>query len=94
MLSSFLKAGKEETALAKKPNGKLKILYVKDILEQTRAAGRTISMRELLERLSEYGVSSERKSVSDDIRLLREYGLPIVCLHRGRATVYLLKKTP
>ena len=80
--------------MAKKPNGKLKILYVKEILEQTYASGRPVSMRELLERLSERGIPSERKSVSDDIRLLKEYGLPVVCLHRGKATVYLLKKTP
>ncbi len=80
--------------MAKRPNGKLKILYIKDILEQTLPGGQTISMRELLERLSERGVPAERKSVSDDLRLLRQYGMPIVCLHRGRATVYSLKNVP
>ena len=79
--------------MAKRPNGKLKILYVKDILEQT-GAKRPVSMRELLALLSERGVAAERKSVSDDIRLLREYGLAITCIRRGRATVYSLKKTP
>lgn len=78
--------------MAKRPNGKLKILYVKDILEQT-GTKRPVSMRELLALLSERGVAAERKSVSDDIRLLREYGLPINCIRRGRATVYSLKKT-
>ena len=80
--------------MAKKPNGKLRILYVRDILEQTRTTGRPVSMRELLVRLSERGTAAERKSVSDDIRLLREYGLPIICIRRGRATVYTLKKAP
>ena len=80
--------------MAKRTDGKLKILYVKDILEQDLADGQTITMRELLWKLSERGVPAERKSVSDDLRLLRQYGLPIVCIRRGKATVYTLKKTP
>lgn len=79
--------------MAKKTDSKLKILYVKDILERDLGDGQTISMRELLLKLSERGVSAERKSVSDDLRLLQKYGLPIVCIRRGKATVYTLKKT-
>ena len=73
---------------------KLKILYVKDILEQDLERGQTISMCEILGKLAERGVPAERKSVSDDLRLLRQYGLPIVCIRRGKATVYTLKKSP
>ena len=80
--------------MAKKANGKLKILYVKDILEQASGEGRTITMRELLWKLSARGITAERKSVSDDLRLLREYGLPVCCIRRGKATAYSLKKTP
>ena len=79
--------------MAKKTNGKLKILYVKDILERL-GEGQTVSMREILLTLSERGVPAERKSVSDDLRLLRQYGLPIRCIRRGKATVYTLKKSP
>ena len=78
--------------MAKRINGKLKILYVKEILE--REAGRTLSMRELIARLGARGMPAERKSVSDDLRLLKQYGMPIQCIRRGRATVYVLKKTP
>ena len=78
--------------MAKKADGKLKILYVKDILNELKD-GQTISMREILGKLSERGVSAERKSVSDDLRLLRQYGLPVVCIRRGKATVYTMKKT-
>ncbi len=88
------KGGKEETDMAKKTDGKLKILYVKDILENVCGGGRTISMREILLKLSERGISAERKSVSDDLKLLRRYGLPIVCIRRGKATVYTLEKSP
>ena len=80
--------------MAKQPDGKLKILYVKDILEQTQQEGRVITMRELLLKLSERGMPAERKSVSDDLRLLKQYGLPVVCIRRGRRTAYSLKKTP
>ena len=79
--------------MAKKTNGKLKILYVKDILERL-GEGQTVSMREILVKLSERGISAERKSVSDDLKLLRRYGLPVVCIRRGKATVYTLKKSP
>lgn len=75
--------------MAKQTDGKLKILYVKDILEQ----GRAVSMREILEQLAARGIAAERKSVADDLRLLREYGLPVLCLRRGRATTYLLEKS-
>ena len=80
--------------MAKKTDGKLKILYVKDILEESHGSGKAVSMREILGKLSERGISAERKSVSDDIRLLRQYGLPIQCIRRGKATVYALKKSP
>jgi hypothetical protein len=80
--------------MAKKTDGKLKILYVKDILEQTTRTGQAISMREILLRLCERGMPAERKSVSDDLRLLKKYGLPVTCIRRGKATAYSLKKTP
>ena len=79
--------------MAKKTDGKLKILYVKDILEHL-GEGQTVSMREILVKLSERGIPAERKSVSDDLKLLRKYGLPVLCIRRGKATVYTLKKTP
>jgi hypothetical protein len=85
--------GKEGMRVARKPNGKLKILYVKDIFERELKEGQAVTMRELLERLIARGYTAERKSVADDIRLLRLYGIPIVCVRRGRATAYALKKT-
>ena len=80
--------------MAKKTDGKLKILYVKDILEREIPEGKAITMREILQKLSERGMPAERKSVADDLKLLARYGLPIRCLKRGRATAYSLKKTP
>ena len=76
--------------MTKKSDHKLKILYVKDILEERR----TVTMRDILERLNEFGIPAERKSVSDDLRLLRAYGLPVMKKRLGRSTAYFLKKSP
>lgn len=76
--------------MAKQAQTKLKILYVKEILEEQR----TVTMREILERLSDRGIRAERKSVADDLRLLKSYGLPILKTRCGRATGYFLKNRP
>lgn len=76
--------------MAKNSHAKLKILYIKDLLEEQRA----VTMREILECLNDRGISAERKSVSDDLRLLRVYGLPVAKTRRGRATAYFLKNRP
>ena len=44
--------------MARKPNGKLKILYVKDIFERELKEGQSVTMRELLERLIARGYTA------------------------------------
>ena len=68
--------------------GKLKILYLKDILEQ---ADRALSMHELIERLNALGIAAERKSVSSDLDALCVYGLPIERERSGRVSRYFLR---
>ncbi len=80
--------------MARLKNGKLKILYVKDILERETKNGRTLSMRELIERLNERGIPAERKSVGDDLRALQEYGVPIERTRDGRTSTYSIRQTP
>ena len=80
--------------MERKANAKLKILYVKDILEAHATRSHAITMRELLALLYERGVPAERKSVSDDLRLLQQYGLPVRKKRCGRATGYFLEKQP
>ena len=79
--------------MAKMIRTKLKILYVKDILEEHAKEARAVTMRELLGLLYERGVPAERKSVSDDLKLLAAYGLPIGKKRCGRATGYYLKNS-
>ena len=85
---------KEGCATAKQMNGKLKILYVKDILEREAQNGRALTMRELIERLNACGILAERKSVGSDLNALRAYGVPIERRRTGRGSVYYIRQSP
>lgn len=56
---------------------KLRLLYLKSILENETDEERGLTMNELLLRLSDYDIEAERKSVGRDIRALREAGADI-----------------
>ena len=55
----------------------LKTLYVKQILEEGTDAGHGLSMKWIMERLEQFGIKAERKSVYRDIKVLREFGCGI-----------------
>lgn len=62
--------------MAKSNNQKAKILYLKEMLE---AAGesRPVGMQEILDRLLKKGIQAERKSIYDDIEVLRSFGMDV-----------------
>ncbi len=62
---------------------KLKILFIRRILEEETDADHGLSMRELIERLAEAGISAERKGVYRDIEILREFGVDIRTYQRN-----------
>lgn len=64
--------------MPKSRNQKLKLLCLKDILEKYTDDNHMISTKEIIEKLSEYGIKAERKSVYDDIECLKLYGLDII----------------
>jgi predicted DNA-binding transcriptional regulator YafY len=59
-------------------NQKLKILYLMRILLAQTDEKHHLSVNELISKLSDYGISAERKTVYDDIEALRQFGLDIV----------------
>jgi len=66
-------------------NQKLKALYLKDILEEETDNDHAINMKTIQELLAQKDIPTERRSVYDDIRLLRDtYGLPIEHEENGR----------
>ena len=80
--------------MAKSNNQKGKILYLEKILLET-GENRLISMQEILAELVKYGINAERKSIYDDLEVLRSFGMDIR-LRRGRQGGYYLagKKAP
>lgn len=62
---------------------KLKILHIWRILEEETDAAHGLSMRQIIERLNELGIPSERKSIYRDIETLREFGLDIRTYQRN-----------
>lgn len=72
--------------MAKSMNQKGKILYLEKILRETSEA-HPCTMQEIIGKLQEYGVGAERKSIYDDMEVLRSFGMNIQ-FKRGKATGY------
>ncbi len=62
---------------------KLKILHIRQILEEETDAEHGLSMRQIIERLEGLGISAERKSIYRDIEILREFGVDIRTYQRN-----------
>lgn len=68
---------REVIEMARGANQKLKLLYLYKILNEQTDENVTLNAAELIEELSKYGVSAERKSIYDDIEALRLFGLDV-----------------
>lgn len=64
--------------MPKSPNQKLKLLYLKQILETYTDDEHKLSTKELIEKLDFYGIKVERKSLYDDIECLINFGVDII----------------
>lgn len=64
-------------------NAKLKLLYIREMLEQQTDREHGLTMKQIIERLNERGIQAERKSVYRDLDLLREVGLDIRTYQRN-----------
>ena len=62
--------------MAKSNNQKAKILYLERMLQET-GEHKTLSMQDILAGLSEHGINAERKSIYDDVEVLRSIGMDI-----------------
>lgn len=63
--------------MAKGINQKLKLLYIAKILNEQTDEEHPMSTAVLIEKLSEYEISAERKSIYDDIEQLIDFGYDI-----------------
>ncbi len=62
--------------MARSNNQKAKILYLEKMIRATKETG-AVSMQEILASLQEKGISAERKSIYDDMEVLRSFGMDI-----------------
>lgn len=74
--------------MAKSRNQKGKILILEHLLMET-GESRIVTMQEILDKLMEYGISAERKSIYDDFDALRDFGMDVK-YKRGRPGGYYL----
>lgn len=79
--------------MAKSHNQKLKILYLMELFLQKSDVNHVLSIKEMVEYLSERGILAERKSIYDDIEVLKTFGLKILNRRERPAGYYLAERT-
>ena len=75
--------------MARAEKQKLKLLYLRQILEEQTDENHPVTAQQLLELLAEKGIKAERKSIYSDMACLQEFGLDI-CTAHGRGGGYFL----
>ena len=56
--------------MAKSDNQKLKLLYIKKMLEEKTDENHVISTQQIIDELAKYDIKAERKSIYSDIDML------------------------
>ena len=69
---------------------KLKLMYLIKLFEERTDVSHGLSMTDIIEALSEEGITAERKSIYADISALNEFGFDIVKDKEGKTCVYKL----
>lgn len=72
---------------------KFKLLLIRDWLDETDEL-HPLTVADLVERLTKEGIKAERKSVTDDLLTLSEYGLDIETVAVGKKKGYYLASRP
>lgn len=70
---------------------KLKLLYIKQILETETDEDHGLSMSQIIELLDSYDIPAERKGVYRDIKTLRDFGLDIRTYQRNPLEYALIR---
>ena len=64
--------------MPKSGNSKLKILYLLKIFNEETDETHGLKMSSIIQKLSSYGISAERKAVYSDIEALKTFGYDII----------------
>ncbi|MBQ5992012.1 MAG: WYL domain-containing protein [Clostridia bacterium] len=73
----------------KRENQKCKILIIRDLLLETDEL-HPLTVQDLIERLRARGIDAERKSVTDDLLTLSDYGMDVESVAVGKRKGYFL----
>ena len=73
-------------------NGKLKILYIIDILKKYSDEEHPLNATEICRYLENYGIFAERKAIYDDLENLILYGYDIIKTRSPRSGVFLASR--
>ncbi len=79
--------------MSRSSNQKLKLLYLMKILLERTDQNHTMTVAQMIEALSHYGISAERKSIYDDLEALRIYGLDLVCRRSKTHDYFVASRT-
>ena len=79
--------------MANAGNQKLKLLYVMEIFLRETDENHCVNASEIVKKLAERGIVTERKSVYRDIDILVDFGMDIVRSPETKAGFYLAGRT-
>lgn len=71
---------------------KLKLLYIIKIFEEKTDEEHPISIEEIIESLSFYGITAERKAIYSDIKSLQDFGYDIISVRGKKFGYYLVSR--
>lgn len=74
--------------MAKSPRQKLKLLYLMQIFLEKTDDNHGLQISDLIEKLQQYGIEAERRSLYSDIEALQVFGLDINSVKKNRTTYY------
>lgn len=63
--------------MARSPMQKQKLLYLRKIMLEKTDENHSLTTNEIISELNAYGISAERKSLYDDLKILENYGIDI-----------------
>ncbi len=66
--------------MAKNENQRLKLLYLARILNEETDEAHPMTVSRMIEKLSAWGISAERKSIYSDLEALQDFGMDIVAV--------------
>lgn len=75
--------------MAKSSNQKLKLLCLLKTLNEKTDEEYTMTIKDMIAELERYGITAERKSIYDDLEVLRHYGLDIAT-RKSKTTAYFV----